>query len=155
MVTTPGINPAAGLPALSGNVATKFDIYTVQFQATRGEVIFGTEAVGSNLSVNDTFQVSRLRVQSNLVCNQPPLTLATDLVFTVKAINAGSVALGAANFITATVAGPANFPTNSEVIADAGYMWLLPQAGTPPPTPSHAPQVYPTSSPARGYAQWT
>jgi len=150
MVTTPGINLAGPLPTPT-SFAKKFDIYTVNFTVVQGTVIFGTEAVGSNLSIGDTFQVSRLRVTSPTnctVCNQPPLTLATNLVFTVTAITTGSVAVGASSLVTATVASPANFPVNSGAIADAGYMWTLPQGGT------HEPSVYPIA-PTRGQAQWT
>ncbi len=117
MVTTPGLNAAGPLPTPM-SFAKKFDIYTVEFTAVQGTVIFGTEAVSTNLSLGDVFQVSRLRVTSPTnctQCNTPPLTLATNLVFTVTAINAGSVALGASNFITATCAGGSNFPTNAVV----------------------------------------
>ena len=158
MVTTPGLNPAGvgtppGLPTSPTRPAKKYDIYTVEFQSTPGDVIFGTEHVGTGVSKNDVFQVSRLRVLSQpanaTVCNTTPLVLGTNLVFTVTDVS-NTPSNGASSFITATCAGGANFPTNSGAFGDAGYMWLLPQAtGT-----THAPDVYPTN-PTRGQAQWT
>ena len=153
MVTTPGLNPAGPLPTSPTRPAKKYDIYTVEFQATPGHVIFGTEHVGTGVSIGDVFQVSRLRVLSQpanaTVCNTPPLVLGTNLTFIVTAVS-NTPSNGASSFITATCAGGANFPTDSGAFGDAGYMWLLPQAtGT-----THAPDVYPVN-PTRGQAQWT
>ena len=153
MVTTPGLNPAGPLPTSPTRPAKKYDIYTVEFQATPGHVIFGTEHVGTGVSIGDVFQVSRLRVLSQpanaTACNTPPLILGTNLTFVVTAVS-NTPSNGASSFITATCAGGANFPTGSGAFGDAGYMWLLPQAvGT-----THAPDVYPVS-PTRGQAQWT
>ena len=153
MVTTPGLNPAGPLPTSPTRSAKKYDIYTVEFQTTPGDVIFGTEHVGTGVSIGDVFQASRLRVLSQpanaTVCNTPPLVLGTNLTFVVTAVS-NTPSNGASSFITATCAGGANFPTNSGAFGDAGYMWLLPQAtGT-----THAPDVYPVN-PTRGQAQWT
>lgn len=159
MVTTPGYNAVgSALPTGPTTSAKKYDIYTVNFQSVPGTVIFGTEHVGTNVSIGDVFQVSRLRVTNNpanaTVCNTPPLILASSLVFTVTAVS-NTPADGASSFITATCATSTGFPTNSGVFGDAGYMWLLPQNSSVAHT-LHQPDVYPpTASLARGQAQWT
>lgn len=150
LVTKPGINPGPGstFPAVV-TFAKKFDIYTVQFTATQGTVIFGIEAPGAALVDGDTFQVSRLRVltPNDTALNTPPLILGTNLVFKVVSKTTGSVALGAAEFVTATCA---TLPiiAGTPVTGDAGYIWTLTQGGP------HAPTVYP-ATPTAVEAQWT
>ncbi len=152
LLTKAGLNPGAIPGADFVQPAKKFDIYTVQFMGS-GTVQFGTEAVGSSLAIDDTFQVSRLRVTANTALNTHQLALGTSLVFTVTNVAAGSVAVGAASIITATCTS-INDIAAAPITGDAGYLWTLPNSAASAPSAPHQVSVYPTA-PTSGQAQWT